>query len=91
MSPDELYVIIEEELQKEKEERTFISKRFATYEKELNQSFPQMAAYFEQDYTAESNYTRIEKEDIQSELLLFGIENYIKNVAWGDPGFMYRN
>jgi hypothetical protein len=92
LSPDDLCVLMEREIQQEKEERTFIAKHFATYEKELDRSFPKMAAYFEQDYTAESNYTRIEKEDIQTELLFFGIENYIKNIAWRDPWlFIHHN
>ncbi len=90
-SPEELHAMIEKEVQKEKQERTFTAARLEKYDKELDQKFPKMTQYFAQSYNANANYTRIEKEDIQSELLLFGIENYIKKVASIDPGFMHRN
>ncbi len=88
---EELHKTIEQEIWKEKESRALTDTRLKKYQIELDKLFPKMAAYFEQDYRAESNYTRIEKEDIQTELLMFGIENYVKNIAPIDTWFIHRN
>lgn len=90
-SPDQMYDVVTQAIHEEKENRTFIEQRLPKYQSEIDAQFPKLKAYFEQDYNGESNYIRIEKEDIETELLLFGIENYIKNVAHIDPGFIHRN
>jgi hypothetical protein len=84
-SIDEIHKRIEKEVVYEKDNRTLIDTYLKEYQVELDQKFPKMSAYFQQDYNAEANYTRVEREDIQSELLLFGIENYVKNIGNTDP------
>jgi len=91
VTEDELHDTIEKTIRHEKETRTLTNTRLEKYQAELDKLFPKMAGYFEQDYMSESNYTRIEKEDIQAELVMFGIENYVKNIARIDTWFIHRN